>query len=195
MADATVIGRGTRIRGRVSGSVDLEIQGHIEGEVTVEGDVTVDAHGLVGANVSGRRLVVRGAVKGDLVGEEAVVLEDGARVVGDVRAPRVAIGPGALVKGYVQTGGIDGSARGKGGAATRALPRPAAVPSKQAAPAPAARPAAKAPPPKPVAVPASAKGPQRAPIAIAGGQARRAPPPPVVPVLKKVKGALHKKKG
>jgi len=195
MADATVIGRGTRIRGRVSGSVDLEIQGHIEGEVTVEGDVTVDAHGLVGANVSGRRLVVRGAVKGDLVGEEAVVREDGARVVGDVRAPRVAIGPGALVKGYVQTGGIDGSARGKGAAAMRALPRPAAAPSKQAAPAPAARPAAKAPPPKPVAVPASAKGPQRAPIAIAGGQARRAPPPPVVPVLKKVKGALHKKKG
>lgn len=105
-ADVTVIGRGTRVRGRVSGAVSLEILGHVDGDVSVDGDVTVDAQGLVSANVSARRLVVRGAVKGDLTGEEAVLLEEGARVVGDVRAPRVAIAPGALVRCYVQTGEI-----------------------------------------------------------------------------------------
>src|ERR1700722_256033 len=103
-ANVSVIGRTTRIRGRVSGAVDLEVQGFVDGEIAVSGDVTVDAHGLVGASVHARRLVVRGAVKGDLTGEEAVVLEDGARVVGDVRAPRVTIAPGALVRGYVETG-------------------------------------------------------------------------------------------
>ena len=104
MADVTVIGRGTRIRGRVSGGVNLEISGQLEGEVTVDGDVTIESEGLILANVSGRRLVVRGAVKGDLVGEEIVLIEDGARVVGDIRAPRVAIAQGALVRGYVQAG-------------------------------------------------------------------------------------------
>ncbi len=102
--NVTIIGRVTRVRGRLTGAADLEVQGFVEGEIAVSGDVTIDTTGMVGAGVRGRRLVVRGAVKGDLVGEEAVLLEEGSRVVGDVRAPRVAIAPGALVRGYVETG-------------------------------------------------------------------------------------------
>src|SRR5215472_14730129 len=108
-ASVTIIGRTARVRGRVTGEVDLEVQGFVEGEIAVGGDVTIDAHGMVGAGVHGRRLVIRGAVKGDLVGDESIFLESGARVVGDVRAPRVAIAPGALVRGYVQTGDADAS--------------------------------------------------------------------------------------
>src|SRR5580692_11196141 len=107
-ANVTVIGRTTRVRGRLTGSGDLEVQGFVEGEIAVGGDVTIDPQGMVGASVRGRKLVVRGAVKGDLVGDEAVLLEEGARVVGDIRAPRVAIAQGALVRGYVQTGEGDG---------------------------------------------------------------------------------------
>src|SRR5580692_6794255 len=100
--NVSIIGKTTRIRGRVTGAVDLEVQGFVDGEIAVAGDVTIDAQGMVGASVRGRRVVVRGAVKGDLHGEEAVVLEEGARVVGDVRAPRVTIAPGALVRGFVE---------------------------------------------------------------------------------------------
>ena len=87
MADrqsTTLIGSTTFVRGRVNGTGDLEIAGRIEGEVECTGDVLVDTSGIVGAGISARRIVVRGAVKGDLVGEEAVVLEAGARVVGHV---------------------------------------------------------------------------------------------------------------
>ena len=196
-SDVTVIGRGTRIRGRVSGAVDLEVHGHVDGEIAVSGDVTVDAQGLVGANVSGRRLVVRGAVKGDLTGEDAVVLEEGARVLGDVRAPRVSIAVGALVRGYVQTGGVEGApARARSSAsaarpASRAAAAPKAAPIAKSAPKPAPHAAAQ------VTRPAAS---QRAtPISLAGGIGRGAPakgpPPPVVPSLKKgAKGALNKKK-
>src|SRR4051794_38300138 len=109
MADSTVIARSARVRGRVTGAGDLSIEGWVEGEVEVSGELVVEGTGLVAANLAARRLVVRGAVKGDLVGEEAVVLEDGAKVVGDVRAPRIAIAPGALVRGYVQTAGAEGA--------------------------------------------------------------------------------------
>lgn len=187
-ADVTVIGRGTRVRGRVSGAVSLEILGHVDGDVSVDGDVTVDAQGLVSANVSARRLVVRGAVKGDLTGEEAVLLEEGARVVGDVRAPRVAIAPGALVRGYVQTGGVDGAPRAR--AATVARSAPVAKPAARPAPAPVKI----APKPAPAPVVAPAK-PRTAPVALAGAPVKQGPPPPVVPALKKgAKGALVKKK-
>jgi cytoskeletal protein CcmA (bactofilin family) len=182
MADVTVIGRGTHIRGRVSGAVDLEIQGHIDGEIAVDGDVTVDASGLVGASVSGKRLVVRGAVKGDLTGDDAVVLEQGARVVGDVRAPRVAIAPGALVKGYVQTG--DASApKPRAASAARPAARPAAAPAPRAVP--------KAAPSRPQTNHAA----RTTPVALSGAApAKQGPPPPVVPALKKgAKGAMKKK--
>ena len=185
-ANESIIGRTTRVRGRVTGAVDLLVLGFVDGEIAVSGDVTVDAHGLVGASVQGRRLVVRGAVKGDLLGEEAVVLEDGARVVGDVRAPRVAIAPGALVRGYVETG------EGNGAPARASRGEGAARPAPHAA-----RPAA-APPPKPAGKPAPA-------VHVAGGggsannsghgrAAARRPPPPVVPALKKAKGQIAKKK-
>jgi len=59
----TLIGSGTFVRGRVTGTGDLEIAGRIEGEVTCTGDVTVESSGLVGASISAHRIVVRGAVK------------------------------------------------------------------------------------------------------------------------------------
>lgn len=189
--NVSVIGRTTRVRGRVTGAVDLEVQGFVDGEIAVAGDVTVDAHGMVGAGIQGRRLVVRGAVRGDLLGEESVLLEDGARVVGDVRAPRVAIAPGALVRGFVETG------EGERAAARTARVATAAVPARAPAAAAPARAPAVAPPPAPASKPATKEAPA---IAVAGGAAannhapHRRPPPPVVPALKKAKGQLAKKR-
>jgi len=198
MALLTVIGRGVRVRGRVTGEADLTIAGHVEGEVAVAGDVTIEAGGLVGANVSARSVVVRGAVKGDLTGEELVRLEDGARVVGDLRAPRIAIAQGALVRGLVQTGGAP-SAPARARAETPAA-RPAARPAapELARPAPsatAARPAAPSPPSTLAGRPTAIATPQAARAAANHAPAaRKGPPPPVVPALKKgAKAALKKK--
>jgi cytoskeletal protein CcmA (bactofilin family) len=189
--NVTIIGRTTRVRGRVQGTTDLEVHGFVEGDISVSGDVTIAQAGIVGANVKGRRLLVRGAVKGDLTGDEAILLEDGARVAGDVRAPRVAIAPGALVRGYVQTGEA-------GNASPRAVARaqPAARPAVSSGNAVSAH-AAHAPervapaPAKPQAK--SAPLPARATSSAASAGPRR-PPPPVVPVLKGAKGQVAKKK-
>ncbi len=185
-SNLSVIGRAARVRGRVTGAVDLEVQGYVEGEISVGGDVTVDSGGMVGASVHGRRLVVRGAVKGDLTADEAILLEDGARVVGDVRAPRVAIAPGALVRGFVDTGANGEAPRAARAQAPAARPAPAtlkavAVPAVAAAAKPAARPA----------VASHLAGATPSPSKEA---TPRRPPPPVVPALKKAKGQIAKKK-
>ncbi len=197
-ATVSIIGKTTRIRGRVTGPVDLEVHGLVDGEIAVDGDVTIDAQGMVGASVHGRRLIVRGAVKGDLVGGEAVVLEDGARVVGDVRAPRVAIATGALVRGFVETG--EGGAAAPKGARTHAAGRPVAAQPRAAVAPPVAKPqpAPAHVTPKPADKPAHVSSHS----AHAGGStnnahapgAQRRPPPPVVPSLKKAKGQIAKKK-
>jgi cytoskeletal protein CcmA (bactofilin family) len=162
---STIIGRETRIKGRVTGTHDVEVQGHLEGELTIDGNIRVDTHATIAADVRGHRITVRGAIKGDLSADEAIALEDGARVVGDLHAPRVAIAQGGLLRGYVETGKSEGK-RPAQASATRHAPA-----HKPAAPAhkPAAKPAAKA----------------------AKGKA----PAPVVPVLKKgTKAALTKKR-
>jgi cytoskeletal protein CcmA (bactofilin family) len=205
-ANVSIIGRTTRIRGRVTGDVDLEVQGFVDGEIAVGGDVTIDTQGMVGAGVRGRRVVVRGAVRGDLVGEEAVVLEDGARVVGDVRAPRVAIATGALVRGFVETG-EGGGAPARTSRAQQPAARPIAAPVRVAAAPPPVQAQGRvvaAPPPVQAQVaPASAKPVERVapPAHAAGGNnvsstspAPRRPPPPVIPALKKAKGQIAKKK-
>jgi cytoskeletal protein CcmA (bactofilin family) len=186
MADTTVIGRATFVRGRVNGNGDLEIAGRVEGEVAVSGEVTVESTGLVAAPISARRIVVRGAVKGDLTAEDALVLESGAKVVGDLRAPRIAIAAGGLVRGNVQTGAA-GAARPR----TQSAARPAATPAKAA---PAKTAAKAAPPPAPAKKGSTnhvaTKG-HRGSV-LAGG--RVGPPPPVVPALKKGTKAVHKKR-
>lgn len=192
---STVIGRTAFVRGRVTGDGDLEIAGRVEGDVAVSGEVVIDTSGLVAANVTGSRIVVRGAVKGDLTADVALVIEAGARVVGDLRAPRIAIAQGGLVRGHVQTGKA-GEGRPRAASTARAVvsetkARPAAAP----APAPAARrpevarPAMKVvPAPPPVVASKTNHKPARAAGKPAG------PPPPVVPVLKKGTKAIQKKR-
>src|SRR5687768_4455951 len=103
MAVRSSIGKGTTVRGSVRGDGDLDIDGRVEGSVAVGGDLTIGETALIKSDVSGRRVVVRGAVAGNVSGDESLVLERGARVVGDLSAPSIGIRPGALVRGNVST--------------------------------------------------------------------------------------------
>lgn len=172
MADVTVVGSGIFLRGSIQGEGDLEIRGRVEGDISVGGEVTIADGALVKADVSGRRITVRGAVAGNLTGEEAVRLEGGARVVGDVRAASIGISEGALLRGNVQT---------EKATAQR--------PTVRASGARIERPTPRVEPRKAVA--ASGNGsPRRAQTA----EERPAPPPPVVPALKKGTRAAMRKR-
>ncbi len=194
MAAASIIGRGTSIRGNVRGAGAIEIRGRVEGDVQVDGDVTVAEDGAVSGNVSGAQIIVAGQVAGDLTGSEAVMLERGARVVGDLLAPRIGIAEGALVRGRVRTEGEPTAPRRAAVVPTRrgadsfsSKPRPAVA----IAPKPAALPAAAPAPAKP-AIEAAPAPPAPAPVAIAAAEPPAGPPAPVVPSLGK--GVRGKKK-
>ena len=172
MADVTVIGQGIFLRGSIKGDGDVEIRGRIEGDVEVGGEVTIVEGALVKADVTARRITVRGAVAGNLTGEDGVRLEEGARVVGDLRGAGIGISEGALLRGNVQTGtGGEARSRGRQQAATARTPARAEPPRKVA----------------PVVVPKAA-------VRKTAAEERPAPPPPVVPVLKKGSRAALRKR-
>src|SRR5689334_10561512 len=138
MESTSTIGRGTVVRGSIRGEGDLEILGRVEGSVAVSGELTIGETALIKSDVSGRRVTVSGAVAGNVSATEAIVLEAGARVVGDLGAPQIGIRPGALVRGMVSTHGPlapDASASRARAAAARPATRPVAE-----APKPAVRP-------------------------------------------------------
>ena len=105
MADISSIGRGTVVRGNIRGDGDLDIHGQVEGSVAFGGDLLIGETGLIRSDISARRVTVRGAVAGNISATESLVLEHGARVVGNLGAPQIGIRPGALVRGQVSTQG------------------------------------------------------------------------------------------
>jgi cytoskeletal protein CcmA (bactofilin family) len=199
MAAASIIGPGSVVRGNLRGIGSLEIRGRVEGDVEIDGDLAIGEDGGVSGNVRGAQVLVAGQVAGDLTGTEAVMLERGARVVGDLTAPRIGIAEGAWVRGAVRTEGDPPAPRRaavtparRGGEradfASKLKPAPMTAP-KVAAPPPAPPPPAPPPPPPPPPPVREASSPKAAAPAPAG------PPPPVVPVLgKAVRGKKKMKR-
>lgn len=172
MSQVSTIGVGTTVRGSIRGEGDLEIHGRVEGSVVVTGEVIIFETALLKSDVRARRISVRGAVAGDVSADESIVLEAGARVLGDLGAPQIGIRPGGMVRGNVSTGGPLPETKSAPAAAVsagrgRPVATPAArpAPARAAAPAPAARPLAARPAVlAPAARPAAAR-PASGPVA------------------------------
>ncbi len=190
MADDTTsrVGRGTVIRGTIRGEGDLEIEGRVEGLVEIEGEVSLGDTGRVkieSGALTATRISVRGAVAGDLRATATIVLEPGARVVGDLAAPSIGIRPGGLLRGHVSTSEEPATPARASRAETRRQEAPAARVAPQ-------KPAVRPPPPRraPAATPAFVEEAPEPPKA----RGRAAAPPPVMPALKKGAKAQMKKK-
>lgn len=101
-ADRAVIGPTLRIRGEVSGEEELIVQGQVDGKVVVKGQgVTVGKSGKVRANIHARSIRVEGEVRGDLFGEQEVIIEASGDVEGNLIAPSVRLENGSRFKGSI----------------------------------------------------------------------------------------------
>ncbi|MEX2472001.1 MAG: polymer-forming cytoskeletal protein [Gemmatimonadota bacterium] len=99
------IGPSISIKGDVTGSEDLLIQGQVDGSVSLgKHAVGVGSEGRVKANIIGRVITIEGRVEGDLTAEEQIVLRGSAQVHGDIKAPRVVLEDGATFRGLVDMG-------------------------------------------------------------------------------------------
>jgi cytoskeletal protein CcmA (bactofilin family) len=97
-----VIGHQILIRGTLVGEEDLVVEGRIEGAITLAGHLTVALNGVVEANLDVDSVEVRGEVVGDISAARSITIHQGARVSGNVRAPRVIIHDGARFRGSVE---------------------------------------------------------------------------------------------
>jgi cytoskeletal protein CcmA (bactofilin family) len=99
------ISQGIRIKGEVTGSEDLYVDGLVDGKLSLaNGSLTVGPNGTVKADVSAREVIVRGRIDGKITGRDKVQLLGTAQVTGEVQTERLAIEEGALLRGRVEAG-------------------------------------------------------------------------------------------
>jgi cytoskeletal protein CcmA (bactofilin family) len=100
--EATHIGKSIVIKGEVSGSENVYLDGELEGSVElIEGSLTVGPDGRIRANLRARSIVIQGRVDGNLYGLERVELKKSATFAGDIYTPHIAIEDGASLQGSV----------------------------------------------------------------------------------------------
>ena len=145
--DVVNIGKSVVIKGELTGSEDLTIEGHVEGKIELKDHVlTIGPNGKIKAAVFAKSVIVLGEVNGNVNASEKVDIRDGGSVDGDIVSPRVAIAEGAHFRGSVdmqRKGGQPGQGVQPGQGAQQAQ-KPAGQTPPQAQPAAqAAQPAAR----------------------------------------------------
>ena len=112
--DFAQIGKSVVIKGELSGSEDLYVDGQVEGTISLKNNsLTVGPHGQVKASVEAKGVVVQGKLEGNVTASDRVELRKAAIVTGDITTQRISIEEGAYLKGKVDIQGKAEKAAGK----------------------------------------------------------------------------------
>jgi len=96
------IGKSVVIKGELSGSEDLYLDGEVEGTIELQRNaLTVGPNGRIRAHVNAREVIIHGKVDGNVRGSDKVELKRTAVLVGDIHTQRITIEDGAFFKGAV----------------------------------------------------------------------------------------------
>ena len=129
-ADQATIGKSLVIKGEVTGSESLYIDGRVEGSINLAGNrVTIGRNGVVAANINAREIVVLGKVRGNLTASDRVDIRSDGSLTGDVIAARISIEDGAFFKGGIdiRKGGQPQQQKANGEEKSVPVSEPAAV--------------------------------------------------------------------
>jgi cytoskeletal protein CcmA (bactofilin family) len=98
------IGKSVVIKGELSGSEDLYVDGNVEGKIELPNhSLTIGPNGQVKASVTAKSVVIQGKLDGAVNASERAELRNSAVVNGDVTTQRISIEEGAFLKGKVDT--------------------------------------------------------------------------------------------
>ncbi len=95
----TVIGRDTNIIGGLEGSGNIRIDGTIDGDVSITGNMVIGKSGCVQGNIKTGNLTLDGMVTGNVDCDGTLSIQANGSVVGDIRVRSLNITNGGVFKG------------------------------------------------------------------------------------------------
>jgi len=102
---ATLISKGCKITGMISGEGDFQISGEIDGDCDLTGTVSITKSGYWKGSIRAGTIVVSGTVDGDIESSGHVEITDTAKISGTVTGEAIAVAEGAVVEGVMKTTG------------------------------------------------------------------------------------------
>jgi cytoskeletal protein CcmA (bactofilin family) len=101
-AEFAHIGKSVIIKGELSGSEDLYIDGQVEGSIELRNNsLTIGPNGQVKADVNAKGVTIQGKLEGNINASDRLELRKSAITVGDISTQRITIEDGAYFKGKV----------------------------------------------------------------------------------------------
>jgi cytoskeletal protein CcmA (bactofilin family) len=106
--EQATIGRSLVVKGEISGSESLYIDGKVEGTINLtDSRVTIGRNGSVAASISAREVVILGKVHGNIQVTDRLDIRSEGSLTGDVITQRISVEDGAILKGSVQVRAVE----------------------------------------------------------------------------------------
>jgi cytoskeletal protein CcmA (bactofilin family) len=101
-----IIRKGTEIKGDITCSGDIRIDGSLKGLLISEGKVVVGASGVIDGEITCKNADISGTIKARLVVKELLQLKSTANIVSDINTNKLSIEPGATFTGSCNMGTV-----------------------------------------------------------------------------------------
>jgi len=98
----STIGKTLLIKGEITGSGSVHIEGNVEGSIVLPDDrVTVGSNGRVSANIAAQDIVVLGEIVGSCNASDHLDIRRDGSLCGDVVVSRISVEEGAYLTGSI----------------------------------------------------------------------------------------------
>lgn len=98
----TVIGTGVEVEGALGSAGDITIDGHVKGDVTAGGNITIGVNGEVKGNLMGINIMIAGHITGHVVASGETHLTETCKLKGNITTQLIAIDSGANFLGTIK---------------------------------------------------------------------------------------------
>lgn len=100
----SLISAGLTIEGKIQGSGHVRIAGHFNGDVQVEGNLSIEPGAKVTGQVRANTVVVGGELEGNIDAASRVELLETGMLTGDLKAASLTVAAGSRMRGRVEFG-------------------------------------------------------------------------------------------
>ena len=107
---SVALGSSLVIKGELTGSEDLLIEGRLEGKIVLpEHRVTIGPHARISAEVVAKTVIIEGLLTGNVTASERFEIRAGGHMTGDLVSPKVVMAEGSDFRGSVDMRSVGGS--------------------------------------------------------------------------------------
>jgi len=105
----SLIAADVSVEGKIEGKGNVRIAGRMEGDINIQGNLTVNEEAQLNGTLRARQVTLAGKLEGNIESAEKVELLDTAVLIGDLKTGTLTIAAGSRVRGNIQCGWKDDS--------------------------------------------------------------------------------------